>query len=81
MGSQAIIYVLIFIGVVLIVEGIYLVMFGKSIKLNSRVNRRLAGEPGNGYWAMSSDFLFSLRDRCWLQRWRPIRFLRHVLQV
>lgn len=42
MGGAAIIYVLIFIGVILIVEGIYLVCFGKSIKLNSRVNRRLA---------------------------------------
>jgi tight adherence protein B len=31
-----------FVGVVLIIEGIYLVVFGKSIKLNSRVNRRLA---------------------------------------
>ena len=42
MGTQAIIFGLLFVGVVLIVEGIYLVMFGKSIKLNSRVNRRLA---------------------------------------
>ncbi|MCP5075106.1 MAG: pilus assembly protein TadB [Rhodobacteraceae bacterium] len=42
MGTQAIIYILIFVGVVLIIEGIYLVTFGKSIKLNSRVNRRLA---------------------------------------
>lgn len=42
MGTQALIYLLIFVGVVLIVEGIYLVTFGKSIKLNSRVNRRLA---------------------------------------
>ncbi|MEM9850886.1 MAG: type II secretion system F family protein [Pseudomonadota bacterium] len=42
MGSQFIIYILIFVGVVLIVEGIYLVSFGKSIKLNSRINRRLA---------------------------------------
>ncbi len=42
MGTQAIIYLLMFVGVVLIVEGIYLVVFGKSIKLNSRVNRRLA---------------------------------------
>ncbi|MBV1864341.1 MAG: type II secretion system F family protein [Rhodobacteraceae bacterium] len=42
MGTQAIIYILMFVGVVLIVEGIYLVAFGKSIKLNSRVNRRLA---------------------------------------
>ncbi len=42
MGSQAIILILMFVGVVLIIEGIYLVAFGKSIKLNSRVNRRLA---------------------------------------
>lgn len=42
MGTQAIIFGLLFVGVVLIIEGIYLVMFGKSIKLNSRVNRRLA---------------------------------------
>ncbi|MEM6618569.1 MAG: type II secretion system F family protein [Pseudomonadota bacterium] len=42
MGSQFVIYILIFVGVVLIVEGIYLVSFGKSIKLNSRINRRLA---------------------------------------
>ncbi len=42
MGSQAIILVLMFVGVVLIIEGIYLVAFGRSIKLNSRVNRRLA---------------------------------------
>lgn len=42
MGSQAVIYILIFVGIVLIVQGIYLVCFGKSIKLNSRVNRRLA---------------------------------------
>lgn len=42
MGGAAIIYVLIFIGVILIVEGIYLVSFGKSIKLNARFNRRLS---------------------------------------
>jgi len=36
-----IIYGLIFIAVLLLVEGIYLVAFGKSISLNSRVNRRL----------------------------------------
>lgn len=35
------IYGLIFIAVLLLVEGIYLVAFGKSISLNSRVNRRL----------------------------------------
>ncbi|NVO57318.1 type II secretion system F family protein [Rhodobacteraceae bacterium B1Z28] len=38
---EAIIYVVIFVGVLLLVEGIYLVAFGKSISLNSRVNRRL----------------------------------------
>ena len=38
----AIIIVLLFIGVLMIIEGMYLVVFGKSIKLNSRVNRRLA---------------------------------------
>lgn len=37
-----IIYALIFVAVLLLVEGIYLVVFGKSISLNSRVNRRLA---------------------------------------
>ncbi|MTH99389.1 MULTISPECIES: type II secretion system F family protein [Alphaproteobacteria] len=38
---EALIYVVIFVGVLLLVEGIYLVAFGKSISLNSRVNRRL----------------------------------------
>jgi tight adherence protein B len=42
MSTQLIIYGLIFIGVLLMVEGIYLVTFGRSIKLNSKVNRRLA---------------------------------------
>ncbi|MFO1176382.1 MAG: type II secretion system F family protein [Paracoccaceae bacterium] len=36
-----IIYGLIFLAVLVLVEGIYLVAFGKSISLNSRVNRRL----------------------------------------
>lgn len=36
-----IIYGLIFFAVLLLVEGIYLVVFGKSISLNSKVNRRL----------------------------------------
>lgn len=35
------IYIFIFLGVLLLVEGIYLTVFGKSISLNSRVNRRL----------------------------------------
>ncbi|WP_300031972.1 type II secretion system F family protein [uncultured Roseobacter sp.] len=41
MSAEPIIYGLIFIGVLVIVEGLYLVTFGKSISLNSRVNRRL----------------------------------------
>jgi tight adherence protein B len=41
MSVEPIIYGLIFIGVLVLVEGIYLVAFGKSISLNSRVNRRL----------------------------------------
>jgi tight adherence protein B len=36
-----IIYLLIFVAVLLLVEGIYVLAFGKSISLNSRVNRRL----------------------------------------
>ncbi|WP_109463801.1 type II secretion system F family protein [Albibacillus kandeliae] len=39
--AEPIIYGLIFIGVIVLVEGVYLVAFGKSISLNSRVNRRL----------------------------------------
>ncbi|CUH64227.1 Flp pilus assembly protein TadB [Thalassovita gelatinovora] len=38
---QPLIYGLIFVGVLVIVEGIYLTVFGRSISLNSRVNRRL----------------------------------------
>ncbi len=38
---EALIYVVIFVAVLALVEGIYLVAFGKSISLNSRVNRRL----------------------------------------
>lgn len=40
-GIEPLIYGLIFVGVVALVEGLYLVTFGKSISLNSRVNRRL----------------------------------------
>jgi len=40
-GIEPLIYGAIFIGVLLLVEGIYLTVFGKSISLNSRVNRRL----------------------------------------
>lgn len=41
MSAEPIIYGLIFLGVLALVEGLYLVSFGKSISLNSRVNRRL----------------------------------------
>ncbi|WP_226623077.1 type II secretion system F family protein [Alloyangia pacifica] len=39
--AEPIIYGLIFIGVLVLVEGVYLVAFGKSIRLNNKVNRRL----------------------------------------
>lgn len=41
LSIEPIIYGLIFFGVLVLVEGIYLTVFGKSISLNSRVNRRL----------------------------------------
>lgn len=41
LSAEPIIYGLIFIGVLVLVEGLYLVAFGKSISLNSKVNRRL----------------------------------------
>lgn len=40
-SAEPIIYGLIFLAVLLLVEGLYLTVFGKSISLNSRVNRRL----------------------------------------
>lgn len=48
-SAAPLIYAVIFISVVMLVEGIYLTVFGKSISLNSRVNRRLAlMEKGGG---------------------------------
>lgn len=41
MSVEPVIYGLIFVGVLVLVEGLYLVAFGKSISLNSRVNRRI----------------------------------------
>ena len=41
LSAEPVIYILIFVGVVVLVEGIYLVAFGKSIRLNNQVNRRL----------------------------------------
>lgn len=40
-SAEPFIYGLIFVAVLVIVEGIYLTVFGKSISLNSKVNRRL----------------------------------------
>ncbi|KAJ54085.1 pilus assembly protein TadB [Actibacterium mucosum KCTC 23349] len=40
-SAEPIIYGLIFVAVLALVEGIYLTVFGKSISLNNRVNRRL----------------------------------------
>lgn len=41
-STAPVIYILIFVAVVVLVEGLYLTVFGKSISLNSRVSRRLA---------------------------------------
>ncbi|SHI66004.1 tight adherence protein B [Shimia gijangensis] len=40
-SPELIIYGMIFIGVVVLVEGVYLTVFGRSISLSNRVNRRL----------------------------------------
>ncbi|MEM0937459.1 MAG: type II secretion system F family protein [Pseudomonadota bacterium] len=40
-SAEPIIYGIVFVAVLLVVEGLYLTIFGKSISLNSRVNRRL----------------------------------------
>ena len=42
LSAAPLIYILIFVAVVVLVEGIYLTVFGKSISLNSRMSRRLA---------------------------------------
>ena len=41
-SAAPLIYVLIFVAVLMLVEGLYLTVFGKSISLNNRVSRRLA---------------------------------------
>ncbi|WGW03512.1 type II secretion system F family protein [Tropicibacter oceani] len=41
LSAQPIIYGMIFIAVLVLVEGVYLVAFGKNISLNNKVNRRL----------------------------------------
>ncbi len=40
-SPELIVYGMVFIGVFVLVEGVYLTVFGKSISLNNRVNRRL----------------------------------------
>ncbi|PYE84980.1 type II secretion system F family protein [Pseudoroseicyclus aestuarii] len=42
MSLELLIYGLVFLAVLVIVEGLYLTIFGRSISLNNRVNRRLA---------------------------------------
>lgn len=41
LSAEPIIYILVFVAVLALVEGLYLTVFGKSISLNSRVNRRI----------------------------------------
>ncbi|QPH55292.1 type II secretion system F family protein [Pontivivens ytuae] len=41
MSFEPLIYAMIFVGVLLSVEGLYLLIFGKSVRLDSKVNRRL----------------------------------------
>ena len=48
LSMEPIIYGLIFIGVLVLVEGLYLTVFGRSISLNNRVNRRLEMLNKNG---------------------------------
>ncbi len=40
-SAEPIIYALIFVACIVLVNGIYLVAFGKSINFNNKVNRRL----------------------------------------
>jgi tight adherence protein B len=41
-SAAPLIYILIFVAVLVLVEGVYLTVFGKSISLNNRMSRRLA---------------------------------------
>lgn len=42
LSIEPLIYIGIFVGIIMLVEGVYLAIFGKSISLNARVNRRLS---------------------------------------
>lgn len=48
LSAAPIIYILIFVAVLVLVEGVYLTVFGKSISLNSKVSRRLDLLAKNG---------------------------------
>lgn len=41
LSIEPLIYIGIFVGIVMLVNGIYLMVFGKSVSMNTRVNRRL----------------------------------------
>lgn len=47
-SAAPLIYIMIFMAVVVLVEGLYLTVFGKSISLNSRISRRLTLLEKNG---------------------------------
>ena len=47
-SAAPLIYIMIFVAVVVLVEGLYLTVFGKSISLNSRISRRLTLLEKNG---------------------------------
>jgi tight adherence protein B len=47
-SAAPLIYIMIFVAVVVLVEGLYLTVFGKSISLNNRISRRLALLEKNG---------------------------------
>jgi len=47
-SAAPVVYVLIFVAVIVLVEGIYLTVFGKSISLNNRISRRLTLLEKNG---------------------------------
>jgi tight adherence protein B len=47
-SAAPLIYILIFVAVVVLVEGIYLTVFGKSISLNNKISRRLTLLEKNG---------------------------------
>ena len=47
-SAAPLIYIMIFMAVVVVVEGLYLTVFGKSISLNNRISRRLTLLEKNG---------------------------------